>query len=289
MKLLEIIRRYRWDLGIAVESEGHCFDNPDWHLHIIKAPFNRWFADPFILDVTEDMLYVLVEELEHKTNKGRLAKLTIDSHSFKLLEVKIILELPTHLSFPAIYRIDNDIYIYPENSASGKSFIYKYDISNDRLQPYCKISDSPLTDAVMLDFNGRNYMFATKIPEQNDNKIIVCESKEKISIYDEIQTICLPDKSARSAGDFIREGNRVIRPAQNCNGGYGVGLVFQEVSCDDNGLFVVRELFRKNPPSGYIGMHTYNSFKGYAVVDLHRRRFPRLHEFLLAIKHLMKN
>ena len=114
MSLAEYIRRCKWDLAIASAEEGHRYDLPDWKLHVIKAPKDRWFADPFILDVTDEHIYVLVEELEHTTDKGRIAKLTIDRSTYDVLEVKIILELPEHLSFPAIYRDGNDIYISGE-------------------------------------------------------------------------------------------------------------------------------------------------------------------------------
>ena len=46
MKFFELIRRYKWDLGIAFEDEGHRYDASEWNFHIIKAPKDRWFADP---------------------------------------------------------------------------------------------------------------------------------------------------------------------------------------------------------------------------------------------------
>ena len=62
MKFFELVRRYKWDLGIAFEAEGHRYDASEWNFHIIKAPKDRWFADPFILDVTDTVIIVLVEE-----------------------------------------------------------------------------------------------------------------------------------------------------------------------------------------------------------------------------------
>lgn len=37
----------------------------------------------------------------------------------EIKECSIILDLPTHLSFPVIYNVDGEIYVHPENSASG--------------------------------------------------------------------------------------------------------------------------------------------------------------------------
>lgn len=282
--MFSFVRRYKWDLGISSESEGHRYDNPQWKFHIIKAPLYKWYADPFILDVTKDKIYLLVEELRHKTNKGRLAKLTIDRNTYKILEEKIILELSDHLSFPAISRVGDEIFVYPENSASGKCILYKYNLEQDVLTPVSDLSNLPLTDAVMLNYNGRHYIFSTRRPNQNGNRLYIYHSENRFVSYSEIQQIEFQDNVARSAGDFIFDDGKIIRPAQDCNGGYGKGLVFQKIRCSHN-VFYIDELFRKYPPKGYTGMHTYNSFKGYTVVDLHARRFPKLHRTLQRIKH----
>lgn len=284
MKIFDWIRRYKWDLAIALEVEGHRYDSPKWNFHIVKAPRNKWYADPFILDVTNNDIVVLVEEFTYSINRGRLAKLVIDKSTYRIKSEKIILDLSTHLSFPAILRLGDNIYIYPENSASGKSTLYCYTYQDDSLVVVDTLSELPLTDAIMAEVDGEDYMFATKIPTQNSNILTIYASEKKIGLYRPIQTIALADNTARSAGNVFIDGNRVIRPAQNCNGGYGVGLVFQEVIKKDNGKFVLKELFRKNPLRGYIGMHTYNQYKGYAIVDLHTRRHPLLHKILQSVK-----
>lgn len=286
MKLFDLIRRYKWDLGIALKSEGHSYNAPEWNFHIVKAPKNKWYADPFILDVTADNIIVLVEEFTYNINRGRLAKLIIDKKTYKLKSEKIILDLSTHLSFPAILRMRESVYIYPENSASGKNTLYRFNPNNDNLVVVNTLSDLPLTDAIITEIGGHNYLFSTKIPTQNSNELTIYASNEKMGSYHPIQSICLPDNTARSAGDIFVDGNRIIRPAQNCNGGYGVGLVFQEVTKDSNGQIAIKELFRKSPYANYIGMHTYNQYKDYVIVDLHARRHPVLHKLLLTIKRI---
>lgn len=287
MNLLDEIRSYKWDLAIALTSDGHRYDSSNWNdFHIIKAPKDKWYADPFILDVTDDNIIVLVEEFTYSINRGRLAKLVIDKETYKIKQEKIILDLSTHLSFPAVLRLGGDVYLYPENSASGKSILYHYNPENDALVVVNTLSDLPLTDAIMAEIDGQNYLFATKIPTQNGNELTIYESTDKIGCYSPIQAITFADNTARSAGDIFVDNNRLIRPAQNCNGGYGVGLVFQEVTKDENGNFIVKELFRQSPLKGYIGMHTYNQYKGYVIVDLHARRHPILHRILQKVKNI---
>lgn len=51
----------------------------------------RWFADPFILDINQYTIEVLVEELSYESNKGRIAKLTINRDTLELEKMKILL------------------------------------------------------------------------------------------------------------------------------------------------------------------------------------------------------
>ena len=287
MKFFELVRRYKWDLGIAFEAEGHRYDASEWNFHIIKAPKDRWFADPFILDVTDTVIIVLVEEFSYRINRGRLAKLIIDKETFQLKSMKIVLDLNTHLSFPAILRDGTDIYIYPENSASGSSMLYKYNSEDDSVSVIKQLSNQPLTDAIITKIDDSSYIFTTEIPTQNGNKLSIYTALDDMESYKLIQNITLLDNTARSAGDIFVDNGKIVRPAQNCNGGYGVGLVFQEIIKDSKGDFVLKELFRRKPIKNYIGMHTYNQYKGCYVVDLHARRYPYLHKCLQFLKNLM--
>lgn len=241
MKFFELVRRYKWDLGIAFEAEGHRYDASEWNFHIIKAPKDRWFADPFILDVTDTVIIVLVEEFSYRINRGRLAKLIIDKETFQLKSMKIVLDLNTHLSFPAILRDGTDIYIYPENSASGSSMLYKYNSEDDSVSVIKQLSNQPLTDAIITKIDDSSYIFTTEIPTQNGNKLSIYTALDDMESYKLIQNITLFDNTARSAGDIFVDNGKIVRPAQNCNGGYGVGLVFQEI------IRIVRAtLFLKN-------------------------------------------
>ena len=63
---------------------------------------NRWFADPFLLDVTETDYIVLAEDFEDSRGYAVISKLVVDRGSLELKEVKQLLNRGTHLSFPVI-------------------------------------------------------------------------------------------------------------------------------------------------------------------------------------------
>lgn len=97
---------WRWELGISEDSLSEFVENgKELHFHWVKLPFKgRWFADPFILDYNEDEIIILVEEYSDKIKKGRIGKVVVDRKTFTFKNWKLLLELPTHLSFPAIIR-----------------------------------------------------------------------------------------------------------------------------------------------------------------------------------------
>ena len=78
--LYECITRDRWEIGFveggldAVMGQDPLKVN--WLQHGYK---DRWFADPFVLDVSDSEIWVLVEEYRYETKKeGLLCWLLID-------------------------------------------------------------------------------------------------------------------------------------------------------------------------------------------------------------------
>ena len=69
--------------------------------------------------------------------------------NLKIKSKKIILELPTHLSFPCILREAGNIYIYPESAYSGKLDVYEYD-STTETATYFKESNSSFIEYILL-------------------------------------------------------------------------------------------------------------------------------------------
>ena len=102
MKFREL-RHNVWNLGFIEEGLENTLINRHPKIHWVHKRFNdRWFADPFILDVTEEDIIILAEEYSYDIRKGRIARVVIDRTSYIEKEYEIILDIPTHVSFPFI-------------------------------------------------------------------------------------------------------------------------------------------------------------------------------------------
>lgn len=277
-KLISKLTRHHWDLAFVEPLDGNWLSGTWRYQKVKNTSREQWFADPFILDITDKTIILLVEEYTYSLKRGRIAKLTIDRKSMKITEIKIILDLPTHLSFPAILRYNGEVYIYPENNESGALKAYKYNLTDDSLQLVSSLAEAPLTDAILVTDYPEPYIFSTIMTDSrgNGSAVYVYKSNSILGKYEIDSKVELPERIARSAGALFRIDSRIVRPAQLFDGErYGAGLSFQEVSFND-GSFMFREICRVLPFKGYTGMHTFNIYKDYAVVDCCAKNHPFL-------------
>lgn len=265
--------RTAWEIGVVLGNPEDVIKGNSLDVRVVKHHFrDRWFADPFVLDVTEDKIKILVEELFYESNKGRISLMDVDRKTYQLLSVKPVFELGSHLSFPCILRKDGVTYIYPENGKASCCKLYK--LADDMEFEYVSdLSQESISDAVLYQWQGKYFMFATKNPHSNDGPLYIYEAEAFDGVYKAYQTIANLGKVVRNAGNFIEIEGDVIRPVQDCTHCYGEALVFQKVTFV-NGQFAFTNFKRYLPPKGYDGLHTFNSYEGISVVDCHHSINP---------------
>ncbi len=282
--LNESFKRKAWNIGFIDYDETTIFKpfKIAW-LNVGDYAKKAWFADPFILSRDGNKVEVLVEEmsLDKPDALGKISKLEIErdgNGNYFLKKVVPVLAGNFHLSFPAIYRKDGEIFIQPECSQSGKSTLYRYDSASTTCVPAETICDAPLADPIIFDGfnNGEPMLFATR-----GNKEHLPKYEKVLDVYrsttgtlfgpyenEPFAEIEFPDISPRGAGYFLKIGKKCVRVAQDCNGKYGAGTVFYEMKFE-NGKFSFKELARHFPNSSiwHCGLHTFNTFGDLAVVD----------------------
>lgn len=155
MKLREL-RHNLWNIGFIEEGLEDTLTNKSPRIHWVKKRIkDRWFADPFILDVTKNEIIILAEEYNYNVRRGRIARVVIDRRTYEEKGFEIILDLPTHLSFPFIIRQNGKVYVMPENSASGCSTIYEYDDATRKITPLHHLAEEPFADATIFAMDNQ--------------------------------------------------------------------------------------------------------------------------------------
>ena len=268
-KIINYIKETKYNIGFIDGNLQSVMEGEpikvNWMKHHYK---DRWFADPFILDVTENEIIVLVEEWYDPIQRGRISKLTIDKKTFELLNLKVMIETDFHLSFPAIDRRPNGIYIHPESCTINKLELYKYNPNTDSFNKVSSLSDLPLTDSVCNDYFGQNLMFSTKLPDANGKELGIYYWDSEIEKYALKEYYHFKENISRMAGNFFKYQGKVYRPAQVCIKSYGDAVSIQEVN-NLNGVYNFREIRRIYSPHHDLdlGFHTFNIYKDIIVVD----------------------
>lgn len=287
-KLKFFLTGQRWSIGFITESITDIINNKPLHVRYLKGiPKDRWFADPFILSHDNDKIYLLVEEYLYKTRLGRIAKLTISKKDYTLLSSEVVMKLDSHLSFPAILRKDNNVYIYPENAKGLGLALYKYSLDNNSCSYIKTISGEPLADAIITSLFGEDLMFSTQIPTHNGSRLSVhvfCNHKPLL-----IKEIDFPSCVARNAGDWFKVGDSIFRPAQDCNGGYGKAVLLQKVRRENEtfSFLDVRRITSTNKEYT-TGCHTFNYYDNLSVIDVHGYCYPIAAKIYSILQRLRK-
>jgi len=280
-----------WKIGFIQNSLDEILKNEQLHIKYLSLPTDRWWADPFILDVTDKEIVLLVEEYQYKRKRGTIAKLVIDKETLDVKSDEEILVLDTHLSFPAILR-KKQVYIYPENNKGGSVKLYRYDQKTNKLVDGDVICNEPLTDAIYTELLGEPMIVSTKTPNPNGKVLgfYIPQEIDKDIIGNKYQLkkeFVFEEKIARNAGDWFEYYGKIYRPAQECNVEYGHGTFIQEVTKDINGHLQFKNIRKlcSNDKEFQRGLHTFNMYKGLTVIDVKGYRYPKIAKVLRSIRN----
>jgi len=286
-----------WNIGFTEDTVDsffklHSLGKVKWMKHGYR---DRYFADPFILKATDDVIVILAEEYIFNERKGRILKLVVDKATKQLLKRIVVLELDTHLSYPAIFREGDSIYIYPENLASGKINIYRYEDETAKVTFVKTLIKEPLADSTIINHQEKFWLVATKAPDTQENAYLyVSDSFDGEYVMVGNAPIACDKGFARPAGLFIKHEDALYRPAQDCTNGYGKGIVIRKVNFISDNSYAEKTVFKIYPHSFKynLGLHTINFYDGECVIDGYGYLYPvmgRLLKLLRIIKHKLVN
>lgn len=266
--LFRRLTRTSWHLGIVNGGLPGVFSDHPLDVSWVKSPYkDRWFADPFILDVTDEKYILLAEEVQYEHPKGRIVRLTIDRKSMAIEKRETLLETDTHLSFPNIYRRDGKIFITPENAQEGKQHAYEYDVTTGTLRFVQTICEDCVWDATITDaFDSRLLMFAS---HKSDYSLDIYEWNEEVKRFVPFKSVPSTGKNSRMGGAVFSYGDQFYAPFQNCTRTYGGNLDIKAINyVNDSFEFrTVKQLFSPHPKYKE-GLHTLNEYKGVVIIDV---------------------
>lgn len=228
---------------------------------------NELNADPFL--VQEDGHLWLFYENMKAGEYGRLFVCDLLVKDSAIAPVQIIPE-KFHMSFPAVFRYQNEFYMLPETKSTNDIRLYKTTFFPFAWKHYYTLlSNIRAVDSIIYEKDGFVYLFTTVYPFPD------CEFAELRLYYSQKlfsqkwvehprSPISLDVFSNRAAGFIIEEHDEAFRIVQNGTGEYGVNINFMKI--DEISPVCYREHFETK--FLYKGLtHTYNKAAQYTVID----------------------
>ena len=235
-----------------------------------------WFADP-LLFANGGNVWLFVEAFNKKANKGEIG--VFDIMDGKAQNFHILIQTPTHMSYPFVFKHQDEYYMIPETGAAGHIALYKaknfpYDWEIDTIL----LEGSVYRDTTVIN-NGDGKLTLLSYKQEGTNRFnqkntftvfsLDIEAKELIKVYEFIDK----KKVNRPAGPCFKANGKAYRVSQKCNRAYGEAMFVYEINQDgkyknDTAINLFDGSNIKLSTGGKVVLtHTYSQAGGYEVVD----------------------
>jgi hypothetical protein len=261
---------------------GRLAPAPQWSVALRNAsgPFvpvesgkQRFYADPFLY-AWSGKTFLFVEDYSDTTKKAVISAAEVVGDRLAGAPVPI-LERPYHLSYPLVFSEAEEIFMLPETVANSSLELYRAVAFPWTWQlESVLIEGMALADATPVFHQDRWWLFASMAQHgttDQDELFIFCSDRLagpwRPHPENPVKSDC---RSARPAGRIVRRGNRLFRPAQDCERAYGSGIVWHEINELSPSGFQETEIARVRPPCdlGLDGLHHFDQAGELQAIDV---------------------
>ena len=252
-----------------------------WEIAISSSKKNVWktipttvrafHADPFLFTY-QGRTWLFFEYFVYRTGKATIAVREVHD-DLSVGPLQVVLDMPHHFSYPVILEYEGNIYMMPCTSKAGvevyRATAFPYEWAFQEVM----LPDLPIADATPLFYEGRWWLFGSISyqPTPNWDEVFVFYSHSPFGPWQPHakNPVKAHAFGARPAGNFFMHENRLYRPGQNCQGGYGQSVAFFEVKV------LTPEDYHEVPvekldfiPDINRRWHTYNQSGDIQVIDV---------------------
>ncbi len=264
---------------------------------IIKNGHRGWYADPFLFDYKNET-YLFAEFFSYKLSRGVIVYSKFNRENNKFEDFREIIKEEYHLSYPLIFRLNNDIYMLPESNESNKLFMYKAISFPDKWEKQIACMDNiKLVDTTPFFVNDKLYALSLRLGKnETDKKELLLLEYNGTKFEISKQGVLSTDMSiARPGGNIFKLNNKNIMVTQDCIEEYGKAINFLELQ--DNFIYDFKfQLLKTITPNDIgilngnpaIGVHTYNYNDKIEVIDLKYYRKSYYRAIIKILKTLLR-
>lgn len=199
----------------------------------LPQPFLTYRADPFLMEWKGET-WILFEEFEYLTNKGRLAMCRPDGS-----DGQVLMDRPYHLSYPFPLQYQEKLWLLPESCANRSVDLYECEQFPQRWRhARTLLKDVDACDGTLLHLDGLWWLFVAVRPTSDGQRHLEIHFSEDLlngewkphPVNAQRLYAGLRNQSGRPGGAFFQHAGEWIRPAQYSPDYYGQGLSFRQLA-----------------------------------------------------------
>ena len=261
-------------------TNGH---GPPPSLKVHHAPPGRFWADPFPI-VVNGRVWVFFEDYSFASRQALISCAPVSADG-ELGAVVTALECPYHLSYPFVFEHRGQLYLIPESRDEERVDLWRCRrFPDDWTRAGTLLDGIHMSDPTLHQQNGKLWLFGTvsetRARANDELHIYVAETLEGPWRPHPANPVISDRRRARPAGRLFVRNGQLLRPAQDCSGGYGRAVVLNRVDELNEHTYTETPIGRidGSQPPGNRGTHTVNYAAGLEFLDgrVLNRRTKRL-------------
>ncbi len=270
---------------------------PQWNVAVLKRPIHTLLSEPVaddaqFLDIGpgtetfwadpsgvagDGILTILFEQFDYDSEKGNISFLRVTDRGVQEKPSTVFEDL-YHMSYPFIFKDEEDIFCVPESGRAGKIEIHRAVQFPEIWERIAEVGESVSgIDSTVFRYNGLWWLACTMLEHEPNTNLFLYYAERLTGPWSPHR--CNPVKtdvrSSRPAGTpFVHEGE-LYRPSQDCSQSYGGRVCINRVLRLDPSEFVEEEVcaIEPAPKGGYPdGLHTISAVGNWTLIDGLRHR-----------------
>ncbi len=187
----------------------------------------HFYADPFPV-VRDGRTFLFVEDYDHRLGRGVISVAEFDAAGPKSAPQPVFSH-DCHLSYPFVFEHEGEMWMVPETSAARSIDLYRAEKFPGGWRHEANlVAGIEASDATLFMHQGQWWMMAT-VRENGgsfSDALHLWSAPKLIGPWTPHRRnpVLVDIASARPAGRVVRRGEKLIRPVQDCRGGYGAAL-----------------------------------------------------------------
>ena len=258
--------------GLPMADSAIAGRQPAAELKVHHAPPGRFWADPVPI-VRDGKVWVFFEDYSFASKKAAIACAPVSADG-DLGEVATALECPYHLSYPFVFEHRGQLYLIPDTWDENRVELWRCRrFPSDWRLERTLLDDVHMGDPTLHRQDGKLWLFGTvseaRARANDELHIYVADAIDGAWRPHPANPVVSDRRRARPAGRLFFRDGQLIRPAQDCGGGYGRAVVLNRVDELNERAYAETLVGRINGTelAGNRGTHTVNYAGGLEFLD----------------------